>query len=106
LFLFSIRRYSIMLRRFTALVLGAVVGSAAILPAADDQKPQIKGGIEGKVKKVDVDAKTLTITTLQGRERTCDGRHQDRRRRDVFIFGPAESPAGPSSLAAYQTCWA
>jgi hypothetical protein len=58
-----------MWRRLTALILGAVVGSAAILLAADDQKPQIKGGIEGQVKKVNVDAKTLTIVT-QGRERT------------------------------------
>jgi hypothetical protein len=58
-----------MWRRFTALILGAVVGSSAILSAADDQKPQIKGGIEGTVKKVDVEAKTLTIIT-QGRERT------------------------------------
>jgi hypothetical protein len=59
-----------MWQRFTATILGLVVGSAAILSAADDQKPQIKGGIEGKVKKVDVETKTLTITTLQGRDRT------------------------------------
>jgi hypothetical protein len=53
------------------MVLGVAVFSAAILSAsADDKKTEIKGGIEGKVKKVDVDAKTLTITTEQGRDRT------------------------------------
>jgi hypothetical protein len=40
------------------------------LPAgADDPKHQIKGGIEGKVMKVDVDGKKLTIVTTQGRDR-------------------------------------
>jgi hypothetical protein len=53
------------------MVLGAVVCAAAIpSAAADDQKSGIQGGIEGKVKKVDADAKALTITTEQGRERT------------------------------------
>jgi hypothetical protein len=47
------------------------LGSAGLMSAgADDQKTEIKGGIEGKVKKVDVDGKTLTITTTQGRDRT------------------------------------
>jgi hypothetical protein len=60
-----------MRRFFGASVLGVVICSAAILSAsADDQKTEIKGGIPGKVKKVDADAKTLTITTDQGRERT------------------------------------
>jgi hypothetical protein len=60
-----------MRRTLGAIVFGVVVCSAAILSAsADDKKTEIKGGIEGKVKKVDVDAKTLTITTEQGRDRT------------------------------------
>jgi hypothetical protein len=52
------------------MILGAVVCSAAILSAADEQKTEIKGGIEGKVKKVNVDDETLIITTLQGKDRT------------------------------------
>jgi hypothetical protein len=53
------------------MALGVFVCSVAILSAsADDQKTEIKGGIPGKVKKVDVDAHKLTITTEQGRERT------------------------------------
>jgi hypothetical protein len=47
-----------------------LVCSTAVLAAADDQKTEIKGGIEGKVKKVDADANTVTITTSQGRDRT------------------------------------
>jgi hypothetical protein len=38
--------------------------------AADDPKTEIKGGIAGKVKSVDVEGQKLTITTPQGRERT------------------------------------
>jgi hypothetical protein len=60
-----------MRRTLGILVLGVAVCSAAMLSAsADDKKTEIKGGIEGKVKKVDADAKTLTITTEQGRDRT------------------------------------
>jgi hypothetical protein len=60
-----------MWRTLGALVLGTVVCAAGVLPAgADDQQTEIKGGIEGKVKKVDVEGKKLTITTTQGRERT------------------------------------
>jgi hypothetical protein len=60
-----------MWRIASAMVLGAVICSAGLMSAgADDQKTDIKGGIEGKVKKVDVEGKTLTITTAQGRERT------------------------------------
>jgi hypothetical protein len=59
-----------MSRSLGAIILGAVVSSATMLCAADDQKTQIKGGIEGKVKKVDAEGNTLTITTDQGRERT------------------------------------
>lgn len=58
-------------RTMRAMLLGVFVCSAAIMSAsADDKKTEIKGGIEGKVKKVDADAKTLTITTEQGRDRT------------------------------------
>jgi hypothetical protein len=60
-----------MWRARTAIVLGTVACVAALLAAgANAQKNEIAGGIEGKVKKVDVDSKTLTITTAQGRERT------------------------------------
>jgi hypothetical protein len=37
---------------------------------ADDQKTEIKGGIEGHVVKVNVEGKTLTIATARGQERT------------------------------------
>jgi hypothetical protein len=47
---------------------------AVLLPLSGGEKTgdktEIKGGIEGKVKKVDVDNKTLTITTTQGKDRT------------------------------------
>jgi hypothetical protein len=60
-----------MWRVFGAIVLGAGIFAAATVPArADDQKTEIKGGIEGKIKKVDVDGNKLTITMEQGRERT------------------------------------
>src|SRR5262249_25099673 len=68
-FLSPIRRYCTMWRILGALVLGAGVCSTGIMFAgADDQK--IQGGIEGKIKSVDVEANTLTLTTTQGRERT------------------------------------
>jgi hypothetical protein len=53
--------------------MGAALCAGGSLARADDKsanKPEIKGGIEGKIKSVDVDNKTLTITTSQGRERT------------------------------------
>ena len=60
-----------MWRIASGIVLGAALCSAGLMSAgADDQKTEIKGGIEGKVKKVDVDGKTLTITTTQGPDRT------------------------------------
>src|SRR5262245_17510350 len=60
-----------MWRILGASVLGTIICAAAILPAvADDQKTEIKGGIDGKVKAVDVEGKKLTIITPQGRERT------------------------------------
>jgi hypothetical protein len=52
-----------------SLVLGALV-VAAPLAADAGEKQEIKGGIDGKVKKVDVDKNTLTITTAQGKDRT------------------------------------
>jgi hypothetical protein len=57
-----------MWRQLAGVLVGVIVCSA--VSAADDQKTEIKGGIEAKVKKVDVDAKTLTVTTEQGRVRT------------------------------------
>ncbi len=60
-----------MWRIFPAVFLGAALCSTGLLSTrADDQKTPIPGGIEGKVKKVDVQAHTLTIVTSQGRERT------------------------------------
>jgi hypothetical protein len=58
-----------MWRTFGALVLGSGVWLAGAA-GADDQKAEIKGGIEGHIAKVDVEGKKLTITTAQGRERT------------------------------------
>jgi hypothetical protein len=63
-----------MWRVIGTLVLGAAVGSAGLRSTrAEDPKAQtseIKGGIEGKIKSVDVKDGTLTIVTAQGRERT------------------------------------
>jgi hypothetical protein len=44
--------------------------TGTIVSGADDQKTQIQGGIEGRIKKVDAETMTLTITTAQGRDRT------------------------------------
>jgi hypothetical protein len=52
-----------------ALVVGALVFAVA-LPAQSGDKQEIKGGIDGKVKKVDLENKMLTITTVQGRDRS------------------------------------
>src|SRR5579871_2293730 len=60
-----------MTRLGRAFVLATAMSVASMaLAVADDQKAAIAGGIEGKVKSVDTAAKTLTITTAQGRERT------------------------------------
>jgi len=62
-----------MWRTWSAFCLGAaicVAGSAAARADDKGEKAQIKGGIEGKVKMVDVENKKLTIITDQGRERT------------------------------------
>lgn len=64
-----------MWRRVVVLVVGAAFSAAASLPAPgqEPKKPTpapIKGGIEGKVKKVDPDKMTVTITTSDGKERT------------------------------------
>jgi hypothetical protein len=60
-----------MMRALGALVLGAAIGAGGLLSAEPQKsdKPEIKGGIEGKVKKVDADKGTLTIT-VDGRERS------------------------------------
>jgi hypothetical protein len=52
-----------------AFVLGSLVAAIAV-PIGASQQLEIKGGIDGKVKKVDVEKKTLTIMTTQGKERT------------------------------------
>jgi len=62
-----------MMRMIGLFALGtAICGVALMSAAADDksEKHEIKGGIGGKIKKVDVDGNRLTITTTQGRERT------------------------------------
>jgi hypothetical protein len=60
-----------MWRALATIILGGALCVAGIVPAgADDQKAEIKGGIEGKVKSVDVEGQKLTIITSQGRERT------------------------------------
>jgi len=61
-----------MLRTLGVLTLSALMCAGATLSRADDskgEKSQIPGGIEGKVKMVDVENGKLTITT-QGRDRT------------------------------------
>ena len=63
-----------MMRALGALMLGAAIGAAGLFPAEAQEtkkadKAEIKGGIEGKVKKVDVDKDILTIT-VDGRDRT------------------------------------
>jgi hypothetical protein len=58
-----------MLRTLGVLTLGALLCAGASFSRADDSNSQIPGGIEGKVKMVDVENGKLTITT-QGRDRT------------------------------------
>jgi predicted RNA-binding protein len=63
-----------MTRTVHALFLAALLGAAGVFSADAQEakrfdKPDIKGGIEGKVKKVDLDKQTLTITA-NGRDRT------------------------------------
>jgi hypothetical protein len=63
----------IMWRISSAFCLGAAIclgGSAAATADDKGERHQIKGGIEGKVKMVDVENKTLTIVTDDGRSRT------------------------------------
>src|SRR6516164_9060652 len=63
-----------MSRTVKAFCLGAAVCAAGLLAVsaqeARAQKQDIKGGIEGKIAKVDVENKTLTIITAQGRQHT------------------------------------
>jgi hypothetical protein len=55
---------------FLAIFIGtAGLFSAGAQETKKSDKPEIKGGIEGEVKKVDVDKETLTIT-VDGKERT------------------------------------
>jgi hypothetical protein len=63
-----------MWRRTLVFILSAAFTAAAPLSAyGQEKKPAatpIKGGIEGKVKKVDADKMTLTVTTADGKART------------------------------------
>jgi hypothetical protein len=55
------------------IILAAAFGAGGLICAAagqENEKQQIKGGIEGKIKTVDAQAKTVTIVTTAGRERT------------------------------------
>jgi hypothetical protein len=63
-----------MMRALGALMLSAAIGAAGLLSAEAQEtkkadKSEIKGGIEGKVKKVDAEKETLIIT-VDGRDRT------------------------------------
>ena len=58
-----------MMRVLGSLILGVLIVSAGLQSTKAEDKPEIKGGIEGKVKKVDVDKETLTIV-VDGKERT------------------------------------
>jgi hypothetical protein len=63
-----------MWRALRVVLAGALVGSAGILSGTAEepkaQKNEIKGGIEGRVKAVNADSQSLTITTADGRQRT------------------------------------
>jgi hypothetical protein len=61
----------IMRQQLGAFFLGTIFCISAISPVgADDPKHQIKGGIEGKVMKVDVEGKKLIIAITGGRDRS------------------------------------
>jgi hypothetical protein len=52
-------------------MIGAIICAAGIQPtAADDKGTEIKGGIQGKIVKVDVEGKKVTIATDRGLNRT------------------------------------
>src|SRR5438105_4028572 len=53
-----------------ALGLAAAVSAVGLFTAEAQEKKEIKGAITGKVKSVDPDKGTLTITTAEGRTRT------------------------------------
>lgn len=61
-----------MLRAFRSAALSVALCCAGFLAvsAQEGKKAEIAGGIEGKVKAVDVDAGKLTVTTTDGRDRT------------------------------------
>jgi hypothetical protein len=66
-----------MAKRILVALLGAAVAVAIPFGGNAQQTkkeaaPAIKGGIEGKVKKVDHEKSTLTITTVEGKERTFE----------------------------------
>jgi hypothetical protein len=63
-----------MMRTLGGLVLGAAIATAGLLSAEPQDtkkadKPQIKGGIEGKLKKVDTEKETVIIT-VDSKDRT------------------------------------
>jgi hypothetical protein len=61
-----------MVRTLRALIAGAAVCAAGLLPAGaqGEKKSEIKGGIEATVKKVDADKGSLTVTTADGKDHT------------------------------------
>jgi hypothetical protein len=62
------RAPSLLLTGVTVCVIGLLNANAQ--EAKKSERPQIPGGIEGHVKKVDVEKETLTIVTTAGSERT------------------------------------
>jgi hypothetical protein len=61
-----------MVRTLSALILGAAVCAAGLpsVEAQGEKKSELKGGIEGTLKKADAEKGTLTVTTTDGRDRT------------------------------------
>jgi hypothetical protein len=60
-----------MWRTIATFVIGGII-VAAPLSAQTGDKHEIKGGIDAKVKSVDLDKKTLTVRTAQGKDRTFE----------------------------------
>jgi hypothetical protein len=61
-----------MVRTLSVLLVGAAIGAAGLMlaEAQESQKHEIKGGIEGTVRRVDTDKEILTIRTADGKERS------------------------------------